>query len=793
MPPDGGGARRGPAQIEPMHPMSLLQRLFALLCLSLVPACAWAVSEDDLLPVDEAFVLSATAPTRDRIQVQWKIHDGYYLYRHRTDVKAEADGFGQARLQLPKGKAYKDEFFGDVETYRGSLKAVLEGAAPAGADSVTLKVKYQGCADAGICYPPQTRSLTVELPPATGTATASGAGLAPAPRAGGLPLFGAQAPMAGTEALPLPQDQAFAFEAIAYSGDQLLLRFTPAPGYYLYRDRTSMRLEGAPGLALGKPQWPKGAPYHDEHFGEVVVYFDQVEVPVPLQREHGKAAEATLKVTFQGCQTDGICYPPMTRAVKLAIPAGTASTTAVAAAPAAPLIAPLPGADPNASAPATELPATAANAPATPATAEVARSTPPPEALQRAAGDAAPGTTLWVALLLALGGGLILNLMPCVLPVLSLKALSLADGGRSASQARAGALWYTAGVLLSFMLVGAIALALRAAGQAMGWGFQLQQPLVIGALVYVMFAVGLSLSGVFALGHRFAGAGHSLTGKTGPAGDFFTGVLAVVVASPCTAPFMGAALAFAFTAPTAAALLVFAFLGLGLALPFLLIGFIPALARRLPKPGAWMETLKQFLAFPMYLTAAWLLWVLGKQRGVDALGLALVGLVLLALGLWWYQRLRLQAAPLRRALAVLIVVASLLPLVLVHRLPAQPNHAAQAEGVVPYSAQKLAALRSEGRVVFVDMTADWCVTCKANEKAVLGREEFRKAMTAADAVFMQGDWTNVDPAITEFLEAHHAYGVPLYVVFPSDGGEGEVLPTVLTQQIVADALARARR
>jgi thiol:disulfide interchange protein DsbD len=341
--------------------------------------------------------------------------------------------------------------------------------------------------------------------------------------------------------------------------------------------------------------------------------------------------------------------------------------------------------------------------------------------------------------------------------------------------------------------LGAIAIGFRAAGQALGWGFQLQQPLVIGALVYLMFAVGLSLSGVFALGHRFAGAGHELTGRSGPAGDFFTGVLAVVIASPCTAPFMGAALAFAFTASTPVALLLFAFLGLGLALPFLLIGFVPGLAQRLPKPGAWMETLKHFLAFPMYLTAVWLLWVLDKQRGVDAIALALVGLVLLALGLWWYQRLRLQAAPLRRALAVALLLASLVPLVLVHRLQRETASPAATADVVPYSAARLKALRSEGRVVFVDMTADWCVTCKANEKAVLGREDFRTAMRQADAVFMQGDWTNVDPAISQFLETHKAVGVPLYVVFPSNGGEGEVLPTVLTQNIVAEALARARR
>ena len=782
--------------------MTLLQRLLTLLVLALVAHPAQAISEDDLLPVDQAFVLTASAPTRDRIEVQWKVADGYYLYRHRTDVQVEGPGFQAGKLQLPKGKAHHDEFFGDVETYHGDLTGVLAGKASADADSVTLKVKYQGCADAGICYPPQTRKLVVKLP-ATGAATGLPGSFGPA-HAGGLPLFGPQASAHGAvEALPLPQEQAFAFEAIAYDGNQLLLRLTPAPGYYLYRARTAMKLEGAKGLSLDRPRWPEGTAHRDEHFGDVVVYFSQVEVPVPLLRSHGNAAEATLKVTFQGCQNDGICYPPMTRAVKLAIPKGSITATATAGeVPAPTLVAPLPTADANATSPALDAGIVAETAASEAQSEQVARSTPPAEVLRKANQANAP-TGVLVALLLALAGGLILNLMPCVLPVLSLKALSLADSGRGGGHARRSALWYTAGVLLSFTALGALAIGLRAAGQALGWGFQLQQPLVIGALVYLMFAVGLSLSGVFALGHRFAGTGHELTGRSGPAGDFFTGVLAVVIASPCTAPFMGAALAFAFTASTPVALLLFAFLGLGLALPFLLIGFVPGLAQRLPKPGAWMETLKHFLAFPMYLTAVWLLWVLGKQRGVDAIALALVGLVLLALGLWWYQRLRLQTAPLRRTLAVALLLASLLPLVLVHRLQretASPGATADVmpaevmpDAVVPYSAAKLAALRSEGRVVFVDMTADWCVTCKANEKAVFGREDFRTAMRQADAVFMQGDWTNVDPAISQFLEAHKAVGVPLYVVFPSDGGEGEVLPTVLTQNRVAEALARARR
>ncbi|MEI2795495.1 protein-disulfide reductase DsbD [Pseudoxanthomonas sp. F11] len=762
-----------------MTPIRTLPAFLLLFLASLLaPAASAAITQDDLLPVDEAFVLTASAPTRDRIEVRWKITDGYYLYRHRTGVEADA-GFAAQPLQLPKGKAYRDEFFGDVETYRGELVAPLPGRPASGTDSVSLKIKYQGCADAGICYPPQTRTLKVALPPAAGDAFVPLRGGALAGN-----LLG-QTPQAGMDALPLPEDQAFAFEAIAFDGNQLLLRFTPARGYYVYRDRTSMALEGAQGVSLQAPRWPKGKAHRDEHFGDVVVYFDQAEVPVPLKRDRADAVTATLRVTFQGCQTDGICYPPMTRRVKLAIPSGTVTPASMPDTPAPATVAPLPTATTPVDDAAPDTTTSAASlAP------DVERTRPPEEVLAR---NPRGTSSLLVALALALIGGLILNLMPCVLPILSLKALSLAESGREGGDARRRALWYTAGVLVSFVAVGALAIALRAAGQALGWGFQLQQPWVVGLLAYVMFAVGLSLSGVFAIGHRLAGTGHGLASRRGPVGDFFTGVLAVVVASPCTAPFMGVALAYAFTAPTPLALLVFAVLGLGLALPFLLIGFVPALASRLPRPGAWMATLKQALAFPMYLTAVWLLWVLGKQRGIDAVGLALVGLVLLALGLWWFQRARFVAAPWQRALALALAVAALVPLAMLHRLPKEIAAAPTSEGHVAYSAERLAALRAEGRIVFVDMTADWCVTCKANEKAVLDTPAFRELLASHDAVMMTGDWTNVDPAITAFLEAHGAVGVPLYVMYPRGGGAGEVLPTVLTQDGMRRAFERAAR
>ena len=767
----------------------LLRHFTALLLLAGCALPAWAISEKDLLPVDQAFALRVEAASRDRIELHWDIAPGYYLYRHRTSATA-GPGFDAGTLRMPDGEKKHDEFFGDVETYHRQLQATLPGTAAPGTDTVTLEVRYQGCADAGVCYPPQKRTLEVKLPadttgiaPANPLARASG---------GGLKLPGA----AASQNLPLPSEQAFGFEAIVDDGNRLLLRFSPAPGYYLYRDRTSLALEGVAGIRTGQPRWPAGTSHRDEHFGDVVVYFDQVDVPLPLRREHAEPASATLVATFQGCQTDGICYPPMTRRVRLSLPAGKVSHSDEAIVTPR-VIPPLPGGRKDAAAPSPaadpgDLPApqplvmhagSDATATVPDASADNDRRSRPPATAGRA--DSLP----WI-LLLALAGGLVLNLMPCVLPVLSLKVLGLAQSGESRRHARRHALWYTLGVLVAFAAVGALVLALRAAGQAAGWGFQLQHPWFIAALAYLMFVVGLSLSGVFTLGGNLGGVGQSLAQRQDAAGDFFTGVLACVVASPCIAPFMGPALAYAFTAPAAVAMLVFLMLGLGLALPFLLIGFVPALARRLPKPGAWMETFKQVLAFPMYLTAIWLLWVLGKQRGIDATALLLAGMAVLALGLWWFERSRWHSRRFGMALGVAIVLLALAPVWGVTRM--QPPARAASEGTVAYSPELLDRLRADNRVVFVNMTADWCVTCKANERNVLDRAAFRDGLRRVDAVYMHGDWTNVDPQISAFLEQHKAVGVPLYVVY-GPGAPPRVLPTVLTQSVVEDALLRAAR
>ncbi len=794
-----------------IRPADRLRRCLAAFALCACAAAAHAaVDEDDLLPVDEAFALGARAVARDRIEVDWAIADGYYLYRHRIDVRPDA-AFAPEPLQLPAGKKHTDEFFGEVETYRRHVTAVLDGRAAGDARRVTLTVKYQGCADIGICYPPQTRTLQVALPDggqAAGAAAppqAADSGFAALGRSlgGASPAPGVD-PAGRSQALPLPPEQAFGFEAIAGDGNHLLLRFTPAKDYYLYRDRSRFRLDGPEGIALGTPRWPRGVSHRDEHFGDVVVYFDRIDVSLPLRRHVSDAGEVTLQATFQGCQLDGICYPPMTRTVTLALPAGRVetvaeATTAQAEAAAAPEPLPATSGEETGSESLSPSDSTTGPAPSRESDSDPASSSLPDASADNAArtrppGSAPPTGGVLGALLLALLGGLVLNLMPCVLPILSLKVLGLAQSGESRVRARSHALWYALGVLAAFAAIGALVLALRAGGQALGWGFQLQQAWFVAALVYLMFAVGLSLSGVFTLGGGLGNLGHALASKTGPAGDFFTGVLACVVASPCIAPFMGGALAFAFTASPALALAVFLMLGLGLALPFLLIGFVPALADRLPRPGAWMETLKQVLAFPMYLTAIWLLWVLGRQRGVDAMALVAVGLALFALALWWHERGRWTGGAAGRALALLLAALALWPVWKVGSMPPPQAIVQSAESThEPWSAERLQALRDEGRAVFVNMTADWCVTCKANEKRVLSQSAFRDALAESGAAYLVGDYTNADPAITAFLDAHRAVGVPLYVVYPAGGGEGEVLPALLSDDIVVSALRRAAR
>lgn len=395
---------------------------------------------------------------------------------------------------------------------------------------------------------------------------------------------------------------------------------------------------------------------------------------------------------------------------------------------------------------------------------------------------AAPESDLGLApaLALALLGGLILNLMPCVFPVLSIKALALVNQGNH----KAEGLAYTAGVLASFAVLAAVLIALRAGGQQVGWGFQFHSPVFVLVVSYLLFLVGLNLSGLFEIGGSFTGIGSGLAARQGLAGSFFTGVLAAVVATPCTAPFMGAALAFALSQPAAVMLAVFLALGLGLALPFLVLAFWPAAQRWLPRPGAWMDTFKQFLAFPMYAAVVWLLWVLAQQAGPDGVALALGGLVLIAFALW------VRRAG-RGAFAAGVTVASLaLAVGMAWWIKPAPVADVRAESTVePYSAERLAELRAQNKPVFVNMTAAWCISCLVNERVALSRPEVHEAFAKAGVTYLKGDWTREDPKITAVLKAHGRSGVPLYLYYAPGAAEAQVLPQILTPGLVIEAVS----
>ena len=391
-----------------------------------------------------------------------------------------------------------------------------------------------------------------------------------------------------------------------------------------------------------------------------------------------------------------------------------------------------------------------------------------------ALGGEGESASILFALLGALIGGLILNVMPCVFPILSLKALSLARAGADESAARGEALAYSAGAVLICLALGAMLLALRAAGVAAGWAFQLQDPRIILVLLLLVTAITLNLAGLFRL-PTLAG-GDELAGQGGTRGAFFTGALAAFVATPCTGPFLGFALGAALVLPTWAALAVFAGLGLGLALPFLLLGFVSALRRLLPKPGPWMGRFQRFLAFPMALTALGLAWVLSRQTGTEGLALGFGAAVLLGLGLWWLGRRQDGRSP-WPALAV-VALAVLLPLPLLRTVEATPAPEASLLGAEPFSEARLAALRAQGPV-FVYFTADWCLTCKVNERAVLDRAEVAEHFRARGVRTLVGDWTRGDPEITRFLARHGRSGVPLYLYY-APGREAEVMPQLLT-------------
>ncbi|MCW3845850.1 protein-disulfide reductase DsbD family protein [Sphingomonas sp. LB-2] len=396
---------------------------------------------------------------------------------------------------------------------------------------------------------------------------------------------------------------------------------------------------------------------------------------------------------------------------------------------------------------------------------------------------------VWWTALLAFGGavlgGVLLNIMPCVFPILSLKALSLAKANDGEGHPRAEALAYAAGVVLVCLALGGTLLALRAGGASLGWAFQLQDPKVILLLLLVVTGIALNLAGLFEV--MTPGFINRMAGQ-GTGGAFMTGALAAFIATPCTGPFMATALGAALVLPTPAAMAVFGGLGLGIALPFLLLGFVPALRRRLPRPGAWMETFRRILSVPMFLTAIALAWVLGQEAGVNGMTVGLGAALLLALGLWWagIRQMKGKAAWLLPLPLILLSVAAV---ALIKPAPAAGGVQQALAGAEPFSEKRLAELQAEGRPVFAYFTADWCLTCKVNEKGVIETEAVAKALADGKVAVLVGDWTDGDPALGRFIEKHNRAGVPLYLWYKPGAAEPQVLPQILTQGMLTDLAA----
>jgi thiol:disulfide interchange protein len=479
----------------------------------------------------------------------------------------------------------------------------------------------------------------------------------------------------------VPVEQAYQFNLLVEE-QQLVFNWNIREGYYLYRDRFEFRsLDSSADLQA--PVFAGGIVKWDEFFEkDVEVYYSQTSVRIPFSATGDKLH---LQIESQGCADAGLCYPPYKQWLKIDLQTGAVDI-----------------------------------------------STEPP--LQQSQQPSSGSISLAAVLLFALIGGMILNLMPCVFPILSIKVLSFTTTHQSIRSRHIHGLVYTAGVVLSFVAIAVVMLTLRAAGESIGWGFQLQSPLFVIFLVYLFFIMGLGLSGYLEIGSNLMSLGQLSKGQEGLMSSFMTGVLATIIASPCTAPFMGPALGFAISQPTYIALLVFACLGLGMALPFILLAWIPGLTKRLPRPGAWMDTFKQFLAFPLYITAVWLLWVAGRQTSIDVAAAVVTGLVLLVMGLWLWK---LSVRPAGKLIAIVVLGAALA--VPVISLSEDTDELA----FQPYSAERLSKLRASGQPVFINLTADWCITCLVNERVALNSEKVAQLMDDQGIVYLKGDWTNM--------------------------------------------------
>jgi len=530
----------------------------------------------------------------------------------------------------------------------------------------------------------------------------------------------------------VPVEQAYSVRVVV-EAERLLFNWTIRDGYYLYRDRFKFNSLDD-GTVLTEPQYETGLVKWDDYFEqELEVYYRQTSVELPFT---SSSSQLNLQIESQGCADAGLCYPPYNQWLTVDLQSGVVETS----------------------------------------------SQPPDNAQPPETTHSESSLPLPMVLLFALAGGLILNLMPCVFPILSIKVLSFTAHHKTPHSRHIHGLVYTAGVVISFVAIAVAMLSLRAAGESIGWGFQLQSPLFVTFLVYLFFVMGLGLSGFLEIGTSLMSLGQSPQREEGLRSSFMTGVLATTIASPCTAPFMGPALGFAISQSSGIALLVFAFLGLGMALPFIVLAWIPGLTQHLPKPGPWMDQFKQFLAFPIYLSAVWLLWVVGRQTSIDIAAAVIVGLILLLMGLWIWK---INSKPTTRLIASFAISAALAaPLLALSETENEPEFTV-------YSPQLLAELRATNKPVFINLTADWCITCLVNERVALSSDKVLQLMRDNNITYLKGDWTNSDPEITELLQRFNRSGVPLYLIYPKGSGDAQVLPQILTESMVIGYLNKA--
>lgn len=523
-------------------------------------------------------------------------------------------------------------------------------------------------------------------------------------------------------------------------GDALVFQFEIAEDYYLYRDRYSIKPQDAftiEGTAFGDNVIVKYDPNFDE---DMAVFYDEMVVAHQLS----EGAEGRVQITYQGCADAGLCYPPQKRLFDL-----NGQPVAMSPNP-------------------------------TPSSLDSIPSGSEELNLIDPVSSQVSSLTIVSAVAFALIGGLILNLMPCVFPVLSLKAMQMTQMGEGhTSQARLHGFAYTAGVVLSFLVVASVLLLLRFFGDWVGWGFQLQSPYFVAALILLFFVMSLTMFGFVEFGQSLMGVGQGLTEKSGMTGSFFTGVLATVVATPCTAPFMGSAIGFALIQPAFVSLLVFAAMGLGLALPILLISLIPGLARSMPKPGNWMTTFRQLMAFPLFATALWLTWVLVEIKGTDALLTVGLGLILVTMALWpamsvqrnqkvsmaWFKRL---------SRAALVIFAFILIF----------DQREQQDLWHEYTPQLVEQSLADGKSVFIDITAAWCITCKANERVALSGDRFEQLVDTQGIVLVKADWTNPSPEVDALIAGFDRDGVPLYAYYDKGSPIPVILPQILTFSMI---------